>query len=274
MIKAVSSLVYTRDYFLHHTSTSDEFKKTLGEELGLKHQEALKQANISEGMRVLDVGCGRGEILIHCAKKGAEAVGIDYASAAIKLAEQALSRQPETIQKKIKLIQKDICYLPFSDESFDRIFFLDVIEHLTAEQEERVLREIKRVLKKGGFLILHTWPNELYNKIGYPLWTWPLMVLLVLAKGGNKFPPRKLESYPHDKVMHINLQNYYKLRKALRNAGFKTKFSLRIDSFPKMKFKDRLLYALYKAKPFSLIWPLNTLFCDHLWVVARRQRGI
>ena len=54
--------------------------------------------------------------------------------------------------------------LPFEDNSFDVILFLDVIEHLSAPK--KCLQEIKRVLRKGGYLVITT-PNlaTLKNRI-------------------------------------------------------------------------------------------------------------
>lgn len=50
-------------------------------------------------------------------------------------------------------------YLPFKDKAFERILFSDVIEHLPSSDEIPALREICRVLKVGGELILST-PND------------------------------------------------------------------------------------------------------------------
>jgi len=269
-IKKIPQKEYSRDYFLNSTSGAGEFKKSWGRILSSKHAFALQQVEIEPKMRVLDVGCGRGEIMIHSAQQGAEATGIDYAEAAVKLAKQAIAKQPQKIQKKIKLIRGNICRLPFNNETFDRIFFLDVIEHLTPEQGEKALAEIKRVLKIDGLLVLHTWPNDLFTRIGFPYWSWPLTTILILIKGGD-MPSRRLEPNLYDRVLHVNVQNYFTLRQILKEVGFKTKFILKIDSFPKMNFKDQLLFALYKAMPFSLTWPLNILFCDNLWVVAKRR---
>lgn len=54
--------------------------------------------------------------------------------------------------------------LPFADDSFDVIFFLDVIEHLSAPKKS--LQEIRRVLRKDGYLVVTT-PNlaTLRNRI-------------------------------------------------------------------------------------------------------------
>lgn len=270
-IKCVPSREYTEDYFLNFTDGSAEFKRSLGKVLTPRCSYSLKLAEIRLGMKVLDVGCGRGEVLIYSAKQGAEAVGVDYASAAIKLAKKAIAKQPSNVQKRIKLIQRDVCKLPFDNEMFDRVFFLDVIEHLTLGQGKKALSEVRRVLKKDGLLILHTWPNQLYVKLGYPYWSWLWMAILTLLKGGKKFPPRELEPSPYDRIIHVNVQNYFTFRKMLKEAGLKTRFILKLEPLESASLKNQLLYSLYKLKPFSLTWPLNIIFCDHLWVVAKKN---
>ncbi len=53
-------------------------------------------------------------------------------------------------------IVADVCFSPFKSEVFDLIYFTDVIEHLPNGNEQLALREIYRMLKKGGILILTT----------------------------------------------------------------------------------------------------------------------
>ena len=45
-------------------------------------------------MRVLDAGCGRGEVLLACAARGAEVAGADYAEAAVELTRETLAAVP------------------------------------------------------------------------------------------------------------------------------------------------------------------------------------
>ena len=53
-------------------------------------------------------------------------------------------------------ILADVCFSPFKSEVFDLIYFTEVIEHLPNGSEQLALREIYRMLKKGGTLILTT----------------------------------------------------------------------------------------------------------------------
>jgi len=53
-------------------------------------------------------------------------------------------------------IQGDTCALPFQDETFDMVAACELIEHLDKTQQEKMIREISRVLKHGGLAIVTT----------------------------------------------------------------------------------------------------------------------
>lgn len=109
----------------------------------LKRRQCIVK-KILKKSRVLDVGCGEHKI-IH------EAIGLDLHH-----------------YKNIDIIS-DAENVPFSNESFDSIAMLEVIEHL--KNPEKALKEIHRVLKKGGQIIIST-PNVTFSwKIIWWLWS-------------------------------------------------------------------------------------------------------
>jgi SAM-dependent methyltransferase len=95
----------------------------------------------------LDFGCGPGTFLARVAPRCARVVGIDMDEE--KLAE-ARARVPQG--EFHRLIPNTP--LPFADRSFDNISILEVIEHVPRERP--VLRDLARVLKPGGRLLLTT----------------------------------------------------------------------------------------------------------------------
>ncbi|NLF74366.1 MAG: methyltransferase domain-containing protein, partial [Chloroflexi bacterium] len=88
----VSPELYTEEYFLTACEGYEDFIASDGENLSRRLKAAFELAAVEPGMKVLDVACGRGEIVRQCALLGADAYGFDYAHAAIKLARQVLAR--------------------------------------------------------------------------------------------------------------------------------------------------------------------------------------
>lgn len=203
------SHIYDRDYFLSdRCEGADEFNLDKG--LSKIKARQVRHLQPGPGLRVLDAGCGRGEVLLACARAGAEVAGIDYAQAAVEISRDTLSGVSGA-----DIRQGDISRLPWPDASFDRVLSGDVIEHLDPADAEAMLREAHRVLKPGGWLVLHTAPNLLFLKIAWPLARWPL-----LAAGYGESVHR-LESWvAASKTYHVNEQSLYGLRRSLRRAGF------------------------------------------------------
>ena len=149
-----------------------------------------------------------------CARAGSRIVSVDYASAAIEIAKTV--RQDQSIGKETMLAQADARTLPIPNSCVDVAFMLDVVEHLSAEELALAFRDVARVLKKSGRLVVHTMPNTWYYRYGYPIHR-----LLMRAKGSN------LPANPRDRWeyvdTHVNEQNPSSLARAMRQAGFKTK---------------------------------------------------
>lgn len=99
------------------------------------------------GKKVLEVGVGAGTDHLQWARAGADLYGVDLTDAAI----ETTRRRLEMYGFKSELRRVDAEVLPFPDATFDVVYSWGVIHH--SAHPERILAEIRRVLKPGGKLI-------------------------------------------------------------------------------------------------------------------------
>lgn len=206
--------LYDEDYFLTACEGYDEFLKSEGEHLSRRLRQAFQFAAVEPGMCVLDLGCGRGEIVRHVARIGAWAFGIDYARAAVQLSRRILKGEPGTHG----IARADAKQLPFKSQSFDRVLMFDVVEHLQPWELDTCLREVWRVLKPSGQIVIHTAPNRWYDAYAYPV----VRTVRTVMGQGHRYPknPRALNVAINTEV-HVNEQDILRLRRVLVRAGFK-----------------------------------------------------
>ena len=127
----------------------------------------LQAINPRAQERILDIGCGVGTFAFHCAKQGAETFGLDYSPESIKTANK-LCEQFQVNQNTSFLIASGM-QLPFKNACFDKIVAADFIEHITYDEKDILLKEMDRVLKPEGYIIIFT-PNAVREKIGDLYW--------------------------------------------------------------------------------------------------------
>ena len=214
---ALPSTLYDKDYFLTACEGHEEFINTQGEHLSRRLSEAFAVASVEPGMRVLDVGCGRGEIVCHCARLGADAYGIDYAEVAVDLSQELIQSAGGPVPGQMGVYQADAKRLPFPGGVFDRALMFDVVEHLYPWELEAAMAEVKRVLKSGGMFVVHTAPNRWYDVYAYPV----VRLIRTLQGKGHLYPinPRALNVAINQDV-HVNEQDMVSLRRNLKRAGF------------------------------------------------------
>jgi len=117
------------------------FRESCGRRLHPHRLYYVELMDLEPGMKVLDLGCGAGEVLMHCAlERGIEGWGIDYSNAAIQLAEELKKLLPLDIQTRVQFHLGDCTELGiFPDGFFDRALSFSSIEHLYDWQIERML---------------------------------------------------------------------------------------------------------------------------------------
>lgn len=171
---------------------------------------ALELAAIRPGATVVDVGCGRGEASAHAALHGARVIALDFSPDALTLT----ARTAVAVAGEHGAVQRAACTaeaLPLADASADRVLLLDVVEHLHPWQLAQALAEIRRILRPGGHVVIHTLPNRWALAAAYPL-------LRRLFRGLPREPRSRYE-----RLVHVNEQSPRSLRTALCTAGLEAR---------------------------------------------------
>jgi ubiquinone/menaquinone biosynthesis C-methylase UbiE len=115
------------------------------------HQMVKQHLGDIKGLKVLEIGCGRGGFSRYLLECGADLVAADFSDAAVALTNRLLLNQPN-----FEAVVADIQNLPFSDNAFDVVISLETLEHVP--EPDKGLSELVRVTKTGGKLIIST-PN-------------------------------------------------------------------------------------------------------------------
>lgn len=134
---------------------SNVINKYIKESLFKIINNSLKGLNFSlRGKRILDVGCGTGIYSDFYSQKGAEVFGFDFSEEAIK------KTQERGIPGYYSVAS--LSEIPFNSSSFDLTHCFSVLYHIVSDSEwQRALKELCRVTRRGGFLLLLTeWVSE------------------------------------------------------------------------------------------------------------------
>ncbi|ADG73290.1 Methyltransferase type 11 [Cellulomonas flavigena DSM 20109] len=126
----------------------DPFSRLVGAER--LHRRLLDQAALRPGERVLEIGCGTGNLLLlaHGVAPGVVTTGLDPDAA-------ALARAARKARRRGTDVRLDLGYadaLPYPDASVDVVLSSLMLHHLPEEVKVAALREARRVLRPGGRL--------------------------------------------------------------------------------------------------------------------------
>src|SRR5688500_3743515 len=106
--------------------------------------EALLDGRLQPGLCILDAGCGTGGNLRWLSRYGT-AVGVDLATEAMRFCR---------LRRLTTTAQASVLNLPYPDATFDLVTSFDVIYHLDVADDVAALRELSRVLRPGGALLV------------------------------------------------------------------------------------------------------------------------
>ena len=119
----------------------------------------------SEEVKILDIGCADGVFtnVILEASNAKELIAIDALESSINWAKKHWK------DSRLKFSVADAHNLPFKSSTFDAVFALEVLEHVF--EPLKVLKEIKRVMKRGAYAVFLVPAETLLFKIVWYLWT-------------------------------------------------------------------------------------------------------
>lgn len=186
---------------------------------------------------VLDIGCGNGLFGKYCYKKKID-VGLDCDELALREAER------KGVYKTLEA--GDAEKLQFSDGSFGTVVSVCAIEHIPGL--DKVLQNVRRVLKKGGRFIF-TVPSR---QFGYHLFKSRLLQAIGLGKKAALYAEEK-----NERSGHIHIYEPKKWEKLLREKSFA------VDSIDYIFPKEAvLLWSFFHSLPFRIIFLPFRVFRD------------
>jgi ubiquinone/menaquinone biosynthesis C-methylase UbiE len=199
-MRCLKPAIYTKNYYL---SCCRGFKEFFQGKMSPRLWQAFYLAELKPKQKVLDIGTGRGELALESAKFGCQSWGIDYSESSISIAKKNLKKSQKKKWSKSATFKKmNAKKLEFPSSFFDRIFLIDVIEHLYPEEIKKVLKEANRVIKPKGKIIIHT-PNR-----------WLIKSIYFIT---GLFFGWKKSKY------HVNEQSFFSLKRNLRQFPGKNK---------------------------------------------------
>lgn len=169
--------------------------------------DELIRPHLRPGSRLLEIGCGAGNLLLQATVAGSYPVALD-------LSMQALTFVRARLEESISGVEAPMGYvctqaisesLPLADNTFDCVLLSEVIEHL--EKPQMSMREAVRVLCPGGRLLITT-PN--YRSF-WPLMEWTIDRLNMAPKMAGE--------------QHISRFHLSSLKKLLVEAGLTIEYA-------------------------------------------------
>jgi ubiquinone/menaquinone biosynthesis C-methylase UbiE len=155
---------------------------------------------VTNGARVLDVGCGGGRHSFECFRRGADVTAVDLDLEALASTARMLDAMTTAGEARhgasYRVRPADARQLPFADATFDRVIASEVLEHIP--EDDQAIAELNRVLKPGG-----------RAAVTVPRW-WPEQICWALS-----------DEYHSNPGGHVRIYRASTLRRRLQRTGFR-----------------------------------------------------
>ncbi len=211
--------------------------------------ERLLAASASSQRRMLDVGCGTGNVLRLARKFFPECWGIDLSP---KLLVELGRRCPDL---RLSAAQAD--RLPYRDGSFDLVTMYGVLHHLV--DHASVFESCRRLLRPGGTLYADHDPNYFFGRFYHLYYR-----MRHLHRPGFGTEDAEMSEWHHTRTGGLNP---FVLRDQLLGAGFReVEVHFRITTNPALSLPFRVIRAMMRA--VTKLYPFKSLY-THFWLLAR-----
>jgi 2-polyprenyl-6-hydroxyphenyl methylase/3-demethylubiquinone-9 3-methyltransferase len=166
--------------------------------VGFLERSLIEHFGATDGLRVLDVGCGGGLLAEELALRGCTVTGVDPSSGSLVVARDHAKSQ----SLEIEYLQGTAEKLPVGNGAFDAVICCDVLEHVDSVSD--AVREAARALRAGGLYLYDTINRTLRSRL--------LFIKLFQEWRATAF----MEPNLHDHAMFIRPQE---MREHLERAG-------------------------------------------------------
>lgn len=141
------TMSYSCGYFTSETDTLNQAQIN-------KVDYILKKLRLENGMKLLDIGCGWGFLLIQAAKKyGIHGTGITLSEEQYKEFQERIKK--EGLGNLLSVELMDYRDLPNYGKLFDRVVSVGMVEHVGRDNYQLFIDSVQKVMKPGGLFLLH-----------------------------------------------------------------------------------------------------------------------
>ena len=221
------------------------------------------------GVRILDAGCGTGQLAIFLSMVHRQVVGIDFSYHSLH---KGGDFKEKFGRRNVSFAQMDLFYLGLKEESFDYVFCNGVLHH--TENARQAFQNLCRLVKSGGYITI-----GLYNRYGRLLldlrrWLfrltndklkWLDFFLRNKSLGEEKKHIWFMDQYknPHEEKFSVD-----EVLKWFRQNNIE-----HINSIPKIRLGDRFTAGDRLFEPHDPGGPLDHLFCQLGWMFTQGKEG-
>jgi 2-polyprenyl-3-methyl-5-hydroxy-6-metoxy-1,4-benzoquinol methylase len=187
-----------RDAYARWHRELAEREGTFGAPDATWHKMVLRRLGSVAGLRVAEIGCGRGDFAIHLARQGAQVTALDFSAEAIEVARE----RAKIAGVAVEFLVGDAQDTRLPSGAFDLVISCECLEHVP--EPRRMAAELRRICRDGGRCILTT-PSYLNGML--IAWMWSIVRRKPINTGAGVQP-------------HENFFLYFNVHRMLRRAGF------------------------------------------------------